>query len=144
MRQSAAAAKAPGTEILDPNAWSGDGGLTLVEFAPYGVIGSIIPSTNPTSTVMYKTLVAVKARNGIVHRMAVGHGDIPHRSPPGVGRDRVGFNGKAGNELEEVVVFDLASDKGDIVSEGTDFCSKFVYKTYGYGCIWPLVIPFAD
>ena len=39
--------KAPGTDFLDTGAWSGDGGLTVVEFAPYGVIGSIIPSTNP-------------------------------------------------------------------------------------------------
>ena len=35
------------TEALDTGAWSGDGGLTVVEFAPYGVIGSLIPSTNP-------------------------------------------------------------------------------------------------
>jgi len=34
---------------------------------PMGVIAALIPSTNPTSTVMYKTLIAVKARNGIVH-----------------------------------------------------------------------------
>jgi acetaldehyde dehydrogenase (acetylating) len=39
----------------------------IVEFAwPVGVIGALIPSTNPTSTAMYKILVAVKARNGIV------------------------------------------------------------------------------
>lgn len=34
---------------------------------PMGVVAAISPSTNPTSTVMYKTLIAVKARNGIVH-----------------------------------------------------------------------------
>ena len=34
---------------------------------PMGVVAALSPSTNPTSTVMYKTLVAVKARNGIVH-----------------------------------------------------------------------------
>ena len=32
-----------------------------------GVVAAVSPSTNPTSTVMYKTLIAVKARNGIVH-----------------------------------------------------------------------------
>jgi acyl-CoA reductase-like NAD-dependent aldehyde dehydrogenase len=58
--------KAPGTEILDPNAWSGDGGLTLVEFAPYGVIGSIIPSTNPTSTVICNSIGMVAAGNAVV------------------------------------------------------------------------------
>jgi len=33
---------------------------------PMGVVGAIIPTTNPTSTVIYKTLIAVKARNAIV------------------------------------------------------------------------------
>jgi acetaldehyde dehydrogenase (acetylating) len=32
-----------------------------------GVVAALSPSTNPTSTVMYKTLIAVKARNGVVH-----------------------------------------------------------------------------
>jgi acetaldehyde dehydrogenase (acetylating) len=34
---------------------------------PVGVVAGLIPSTNPTSTVMFKTLIAVKARNAIVH-----------------------------------------------------------------------------
>ncbi len=58
--------KAPGTEVLDPTAWSGDGGLTLVEFAPYGVIGAIIPSTNPTSSVICNTIGMVAAGNAVV------------------------------------------------------------------------------
>ena len=33
---------------------------------PVGVIAGLTPSTNPTSTVMYKILVAIKARNAIV------------------------------------------------------------------------------
>jgi acyl-CoA reductase-like NAD-dependent aldehyde dehydrogenase len=58
--------KAPGTEMLDPRAWSGDGGLTVVEFAPYGVIGSIIPSTNPVSTVACNSISMIAAGNAIV------------------------------------------------------------------------------
>lgn len=39
----------------------------VVEIAwPVGVIAALTPSTNPTSTVIYKTLIAVKARNGLV------------------------------------------------------------------------------
>jgi acetaldehyde dehydrogenase (acetylating) len=34
---------------------------------PMGVVAALIPSTNPTSTLIYKTLIAVKARNAIVH-----------------------------------------------------------------------------
>lgn len=33
---------------------------------PVGVVAGLIPSTNPTSTVIYKTLIALKAGNGIV------------------------------------------------------------------------------
>ena len=58
--------KAPGTEVLDPRAWTGDNGLTLVEFAPYGVIGSIIPSTNPTSTVICNSISMIAAGNAVV------------------------------------------------------------------------------
>src|ERR1700742_197103 len=34
--------------------------------APVGIIAAIIPSTNPTSTVIYKTLIALKGRNVVV------------------------------------------------------------------------------
>ncbi len=33
---------------------------------PMGVVAAIIPSTNPTSTAMYKAIIALKARNAIV------------------------------------------------------------------------------
>lgn len=33
---------------------------------PMGVVGAIIPTTNPTSTAIYKALISVKARNAIV------------------------------------------------------------------------------
>jgi len=33
---------------------------------PVGVVAGIVPSTNPTSTVIFKALIAVKARNAIV------------------------------------------------------------------------------
>jgi acetaldehyde dehydrogenase (acetylating) len=40
---------------------------TLIEMAdPRGVVAAIIPSTNPTSTTIYKILIALKARNSIV------------------------------------------------------------------------------
>ena len=33
---------------------------------PMGVVGAVIPTTNPTSTAIYKALIAIKARNAIV------------------------------------------------------------------------------
>ena len=41
--------------------------LGIVEIAePMGVVAGIIPTTNPTSTIIFKTLIALKARCGIV------------------------------------------------------------------------------
>ncbi|MCR5177649.1 MAG: bifunctional acetaldehyde-CoA/alcohol dehydrogenase [Lachnospiraceae bacterium] len=33
---------------------------------PIGVIGAVIPTTNPTSTAIFKTMIALKTRNGII------------------------------------------------------------------------------
>ncbi len=48
----------------------------VVEIAePFGVVAAVVPSTNPTSTAIYKILIAVKARCAIVlspHPAAVG------------------------------------------------------------------------
>jgi len=58
--------KTPGTEDLRPTAWTGDNGLTLVELAPFGVIGAITPSTNPTSTIICNGIGMVASGNGVV------------------------------------------------------------------------------
>ncbi|RMD48465.1 MAG: aldehyde dehydrogenase family protein, partial [Candidatus Thermofonsia bacterium] len=58
--------KAPGPETLKTNAWSGDNGLTIVEYAPYGIIGSLTPSTNPTSTIISNAIGMVSAGNAVV------------------------------------------------------------------------------
>jgi len=61
-----AANKTPGVEDLHTQAWSGDNGLTLVEMAPFGVIGSITPSTNPPSTVINNAISMIAAGNAVV------------------------------------------------------------------------------
>jgi len=44
-----------------------DPGRRVVEIAaPMGVVAAIVPSTNPTSTAIYKALIAIKARNAVV------------------------------------------------------------------------------
>ena len=40
-------------------------GITKVA-EPIGVIAAVIPTTNPTSTAIFKTLIALKTRNGII------------------------------------------------------------------------------
>lgn len=58
--------KTPGTEDLHPIVKTGDSGMTLVEMAPYGVIGSITPSTNPSETVICNSIGMIAAGNGVV------------------------------------------------------------------------------
>ncbi|AGB19701.1 aldehyde dehydrogenase family protein [Thermoanaerobacterium thermosaccharolyticum] len=60
------AEKTPGTEVLTTKAYSGDKGLTLVEMAPFGVIGSITPSTNPAETVCCNSIGMIAAGNTVV------------------------------------------------------------------------------
>ena len=61
-----AALKTPGIEDLEPAAYSDDNGMTLMERAAYGVIGSIIPSTNPTSTVINNGISMIAGGNSVV------------------------------------------------------------------------------
>ncbi len=42
----------PGVECLTPQVLTGDNGLTLIENAPWGVVASVTPSTNPAATVI--------------------------------------------------------------------------------------------
>ena len=58
--------KTPGTEDLEPKVKTGDDGLTLIEMAPYGVIGSITPSTNPSETVICNSIGMIAGGNAVV------------------------------------------------------------------------------
>lgn len=58
--------KTPGCEDIQPEAFSDDYGLTLVEKAAYGVIGSITPSTNPVVTIISNAIGMIAAGNAVV------------------------------------------------------------------------------
>ena len=58
--------KTPGLEDLLPSAVTGDHGLSLIEPAPFGVIGAITPSTNPTSTIICNAIGMLAAGNSVV------------------------------------------------------------------------------
>lgn len=81
------AEKTPGTEDLSTIAWSGDRGLTLVEQGPFGVIGAITPSTNPSETVLCNSIGMLAAGNSVVFN--------PHPSAIGVSSFAVSLVNKA-------------------------------------------------
>ncbi len=58
--------KTPGLEHLEAQVITGDHGLTLMEPAPFGVIGAITPCTNPTSTIICNTIGMIAAGNTVV------------------------------------------------------------------------------
>jgi propionaldehyde dehydrogenase len=58
--------KTPGPEYFTTKAVSGDDGLVLEEYSPYGVIASITPSTNPVASVINNTICMISGGNSVV------------------------------------------------------------------------------
>ncbi|MBT8036403.1 MAG: aldehyde dehydrogenase EutE [Verrucomicrobiae bacterium] len=56
----------PGVEWLRPEAMSGDDGITLEEYAPFGVVGAILPVTHSIPTLAGNVISMVAAGNAIV------------------------------------------------------------------------------
>ncbi len=66
LKNQLAADKTPGIEDLKPRTYTGDRGLTLVERAPFGVIGAVTPSTNPSSTIINNAISILAGGNTVV------------------------------------------------------------------------------
>jgi len=58
--------RTPGIEDLEPVAWTGDHGMTLAERAPYGVIATITPVTNPSETIINNGISMIAGGNTVV------------------------------------------------------------------------------
>ncbi len=66
IKNRVAALRTPGTEDLQPVSYTDDHGLTLIERAPYGVVGAITPSTNPTATIINNSIGMIAGGNSVV------------------------------------------------------------------------------
>ena len=66
-------------EDVKSHAYTGDKGLTLVEYAPFGVVAAITPSNNPAATVISNAIAILAAGNAVVF--------APHPSAVGVCQD---------------------------------------------------------
>jgi acyl-CoA reductase-like NAD-dependent aldehyde dehydrogenase len=60
------ATRTPGVEDLESRAYTGDKGLTLVEYAPFGVVAAVTPSNNPAATVISNAIAILAAGNSVV------------------------------------------------------------------------------
>jgi len=56
----------PGVEFLQPYGLSGDHGITLEEYAPFGVIGAVTPSTHSIPTMACNIISMAAAGNAVV------------------------------------------------------------------------------
>jgi len=74
-----AATRTPGVEDVEPSAYSDEHGLTLVERAPWGVIGAITPVTNPIATIACNAIGMISAGNSVVFNVHPGAKGISNR-----------------------------------------------------------------
>jgi aldehyde dehydrogenase len=58
--------RTPGPEDLEPLIETGVDGMTLTEHAPFGLVGAITPTTNPTSTIINNTIAILSGGNSVV------------------------------------------------------------------------------
>ncbi|WP_413738853.1 aldehyde dehydrogenase family protein [Sodalis sp. RH21] len=65
LKNRVALEKTPGVEDLVTEALTGDEGMVLFEYSPFGVIGSVAPSTNPTETIINNCISMLAAGNAI-------------------------------------------------------------------------------
>ena len=56
----------PGLEDLEAKAWTGDKGLVVEDWAPYGTIAAITPSTHPIPVMFNSTVIMIAPGNGVV------------------------------------------------------------------------------
>ncbi|HAV64684.1 MAG TPA: aldehyde dehydrogenase EutE [Verrucomicrobiales bacterium] len=56
----------PGVEWMKPNGFSGDHGITMEEFTPFGVVGAVTPSTHSIPTLAGNIVNIIAAGNAVV------------------------------------------------------------------------------
>jgi len=60
------AAGVPGMEMLKTDATSGTHGLTVTEYAPYGVVGIVTPVTHSIPTLACNAIMIIAAGNALI------------------------------------------------------------------------------
>ena len=83
LKNALAVNKTPGVEDVESVAYTDEHGLTLVERAPYGVIGAITPVTNPIATISSNSIGMIAAGNSVVFNV--------HPSAKGVSNRLIGL-----------------------------------------------------
>ncbi len=126
--------KTPGTEDLKANAWTGDDGLTLIEMAPFGIIGSITPSTNPSETVICNSIGMIAGGNGVVFNPHPNAKEVANYAVDLVNR---GIIAAGGPENLVVTVKNPTKESSDEMMAAP--CVKMLVATGGPGVVKALL-----
>jgi acetaldehyde dehydrogenase (acetylating) len=122
-----------------------DTAARVVEIAePMGVVAAVIPSTNPTSTAIYKALVSVKARNAIVmsphpsaRRCILEAAQVLHKAAVGAGLPADALSCLTEVSLEGTQELMRSRDTGVILATGGIGLVRAAYSSgrpaYGVG-----------
>lgn len=62
----------PGVEDLESRSWSGEKGLTVEEYAPYGVVAAVTPSTHPVPVLFNSLVIIIASGNTVVFNVHPG------------------------------------------------------------------------
>ena len=71
----------PGVDWLRPDGRSGDHGITLEEYTPFGVVGAVTPSTHSIPTLSGNIVNICRRRQCVVFNRASGRRALRRRSP---------------------------------------------------------------
>jgi aldehyde dehydrogenase len=71
-KQHNAAAATPGLEVLESRSWSGDKGLVVEEYAPYGIVAAVTPSTHPIAVMLNSSIMITAPGNAVVFNVHPG------------------------------------------------------------------------
>lgn len=61
-----AATATPGLEDLEPHTWTGDKGVVIEDYAPYGVVAAVTPSTHPVPVLFNSLAIIIASGNAVV------------------------------------------------------------------------------
>lgn len=129
-KNKAALTQTPGIEDLKAGVFTGDDGLTLLEMSPFGVIGAITPSTNPTETVICNAIGMICAGNSVVFSPHPGAYNITNRTVRLINKAIL----KAGGPENLVVTIDNPSmDKANVIISHPDI--NMLVATGGPGVV---------
>lgn len=108
---------APGVEFLRSEVFSGDRGLTVIEFAPFGVIGAVTPVTHSLPTIANNAINMIASGNTLVVNP---HPSGKHVAAEGVKRFNQAIYQECGIDNLIAIVTEPTLESADVIFKHKD------------------------